>query len=150
MSRRWLWRARRSADGLACICSGAGGHTGQINPFAFVSAVRQFFQGPLVVGGGISDGWGLVSAGLTGIPASWLAPPLRAHGLDPNAMPAAPARNYNSNTAISAKRWMDVGAAGQGLGSIEAVEPVAVVVERIAAEFEAARARMIQWRPSQA
>jgi nitronate monooxygenase len=172
------------ADGLACICSGAGGHTGSLNPFAFVSAVREFFDGPLVVGGGISDGWGvagaiacgadyvymgtrfiataeslarpgykkmlvdsgiddlIVSAGLTGTPASWLKPSLRANGLDPEQLPAAPPRDYDSSTAIEAKRWMDVWAAGQGLGAIRAVEPVAAVVDRLEREYRQASARL--------
>ena len=180
------------ADGLACVCAGAGGHTGQINPFAFVSAVRQFFSGPIVVGGGISDGWGLagalacgadyvymgtrfiataesqaapaykqmlvdsqiddliVSAGLTGTPASWLRPSLRANGLDPDALPAAPERNYDSNTAIATKKWMDVWAAGQGLGAITAVESLAAVVDRIEHEFNAARSRLSGWSPARA
>lgn len=50
------------ADGLACIAAGAGGHTGHLSPFAFVSAVREFFDGLLVVGGGISDGAGVAGA----------------------------------------------------------------------------------------
>ena len=33
------------ADGLACVSAGAGGHTGFLSPFAFVSAVREFFDG---------------------------------------------------------------------------------------------------------
>jgi 8-oxo-dGTP pyrophosphatase MutT (NUDIX family) len=32
------------ADGLACVCAGAGGHTGALTPFAFVAAVREFFE----------------------------------------------------------------------------------------------------------
>lgn len=54
--------AAAGADGLACICSGAGGHTGHLSPFAFVSAVREFFDGHVIVGGGISDGWGVAGA----------------------------------------------------------------------------------------
>ena len=50
------------ADGLACIAAGAGGHTGYIAPFAFISAVREFFDGLLVIGGGISDGAGIAGA----------------------------------------------------------------------------------------
>jgi nitronate monooxygenase len=180
------------ADGLACVCNGAGGHTGSLNPFAFVSAVREFFSGPIVVGGGISDGHGvagaiaagadyvymgtrfiateeslarpeykqmlvdsdiddlIVSAGLTGTPASWLKPSLRANSLDPDNLPAAPERSYNSNTAISAKKWMDVWAAGQGVGAIHAVEPVAAVVDRIEAEFLAAQQRFAAWRATTA
>ena len=174
------------------MCAGAGGHTGQINPFSFVSAVREFFDGAIVVGGGISDGWGLagalacgadyvymgtrfiattesmakpeykqmlvdssvedliVSAGLTGTPASWLRPSLRANGLDPDQLPEAPPRNYNSNQNLASKRWMDVWAAGQGVGAIREVEPVAVVVDRIEREFNAARARLGAWAPAAA
>jgi nitronate monooxygenase len=50
------------ADGIACIAAGAGGHTGSIAPFAFISAVREFFDGLLVIGGGISDGAGIAGA----------------------------------------------------------------------------------------
>ncbi len=50
------------ADGIACIAAGAGGHTGHIAPFAFISAVREFFDGLLVIGGGISDGAAIAGA----------------------------------------------------------------------------------------
>ena len=50
------------ADGLACVCAGAGGHTGMLSPFAFTSAVREFFDGLLIVGGGIGDGAGVAGA----------------------------------------------------------------------------------------
>lgn len=50
------------ADGLACIASGAGGHTGHLSPFAFISGVRTFFDGLLIVGGGIADGAGVAGA----------------------------------------------------------------------------------------
>jgi len=52
--------AKRAADsgvdGLILVCAGAGGHTGKLSPFAFVPAVREFWKGPIVVGGAISDG----------------------------------------------------------------------------------------------
>lgn len=50
------------ADGLACVSSGAGGHTGSLSPFAFVSAIREFFDGIIVLGGGIADGFGVAGA----------------------------------------------------------------------------------------
>jgi len=50
------------ADGLACVSSGAGGHTGSLSPFAFVSAIREFFDGIIVLGGGIADGFGVGGA----------------------------------------------------------------------------------------
>lgn len=49
-------------DGLACISAGAGGHTGHLSPFAFVSAVRELFDGLVTVGGGIADGAGVAGA----------------------------------------------------------------------------------------
>lgn len=51
--------AEAGADGLILVCCGAGGHTGTMTPFAFVDAVRQFFDGPLVVAGGIGTGAGI-------------------------------------------------------------------------------------------
>lgn len=49
-------------DGLACVSAGAGGHTGFLSPFAFVSAVRREFDGIVTIGGGISDGFGVAGA----------------------------------------------------------------------------------------
>jgi nitronate monooxygenase len=54
--------AEAGADGLACICAGAGGHTGSLSPFAFASAVREFFNGPLVISGAISTGAAIAGA----------------------------------------------------------------------------------------
>ena len=42
-------------DGLMLTCAGAGGHTGFLTPFAFVPAVRQIWDGLIIVGGGIAD-----------------------------------------------------------------------------------------------
>lgn len=44
------------ADGLILLTAGAGGQTGWLNGFAFTRAVRQFYDGPLVLAGGIADG----------------------------------------------------------------------------------------------
>jgi len=52
--------ARKAADagvdGLLLVASGAGGHTGQLSPFAFVEIVRTFWDGLLVLAGSISSG----------------------------------------------------------------------------------------------
>jgi nitronate monooxygenase len=50
------------ADGLVLLTAGAGGQTGWLNPFVFVRAVRAFFDGPVVLAGGISDGHALRAA----------------------------------------------------------------------------------------
>jgi len=62
--------ARKAAaarvDGLALVCAGAGGHTGRISAFAFVPAVRRFFDGLIVVGGSIGTGNAIRAAELLG------------------------------------------------------------------------------------
>ena len=50
------------ADGLVLLTAGAGGQTGWLNPFAFVRAVRGFYDGPVLLAGGISDGVALRAA----------------------------------------------------------------------------------------
>lgn len=54
--------AEAGVDGLTCISAGAGGHTGHLSPFAFISAVRDFFDGQIAVGGGVGDGAGVAGA----------------------------------------------------------------------------------------
>ncbi|WP_044506824.1 NAD(P)H-dependent flavin oxidoreductase [Gordonia sp. KTR9] len=51
------------ADGLMLVCAGAGGHAGTLSPFAFLPKVRTFFDGPIMLAGGIADGAG-IAAGL--------------------------------------------------------------------------------------
>jgi len=58
--------AAAGVDGLALVCAGAGGHTGRISAFAFVPAVRSFFDGILVVGGSIGTGGAIRAAELLG------------------------------------------------------------------------------------
>ena len=49
-------------DGLMLTCAGAGGHTGQLTPFAFVPKVRSMYDGLLLAGGGIANGAGIAGA----------------------------------------------------------------------------------------
>jgi nitronate monooxygenase len=53
-------------DGLMLVSAGAGGHTGQMTGFSFVPAVRDFFDGPIVLSGGISNGAGIRAAEVLG------------------------------------------------------------------------------------
>jgi len=48
--------AARGADGLILICEGAGGHTGFLSMAEFIPAVKAFFDGPIIIGGAISNG----------------------------------------------------------------------------------------------
>lgn len=58
--------AAAGVDGMACVSAGAGGHTGHLSPFAFTSAVREFFDGIVIIGGGITDGAGVAGAIVAG------------------------------------------------------------------------------------
>ena len=53
-------------DGLVLVAAGAGGHTGPMSGFAFVEEVRQFWDGDIVLGGGISSGRGIRAAEVLG------------------------------------------------------------------------------------
>jgi nitronate monooxygenase len=52
----------QGVDGLILVAAGAGGHAGNLNPFAFVLEVRSFYTGPLVLGGAIGSGAGVLAA----------------------------------------------------------------------------------------
>jgi nitronate monooxygenase len=60
------------ADGLVLLTAGAGGQTGWLNPFAFVRAVRGFFDGPIVLAGGIADGHALHAAEVLGCDLAYM------------------------------------------------------------------------------
>ncbi|MGW5147426.1 NAD(P)H-dependent flavin oxidoreductase [Rhodococcus koreensis] len=47
--------AESGADCLMLVCAGAGGHAGTLSPLAFLPQVRRFFDGPIMLAGGIGD-----------------------------------------------------------------------------------------------
>lgn len=174
--------AGAGVDGLILVASGAGGHTGPLSAFAFTPAVREVFDGTIVLGGGIGSGQAIraaqvlgadlaylgtrliaceeslavpgykqmliesgaddivTSAALTGIPANWLKASLIAAGYDPECLKARAEINLGEPEA-AAKRWRDVWAAGQGVGEVRAIEPLAAIVEALAREYAEARRR---------
>jgi nitronate monooxygenase len=64
--------AQAGVDGLVLLTAGAGGQTGWLNPFAFVRAVRAFFNGIIVLAGGISDGHALRAAEVLGCDLAYM------------------------------------------------------------------------------
>ncbi|MFM2411529.1 MAG: hypothetical protein RL481_2357 [Pseudomonadota bacterium] len=171
--------AAAGVDGLVLVASGAGGHTGQTAGFAFVDEVRQFWDGPIVLGGAISTGHAIRAAeilgadcayigtaliacaesmaeqgykdmvvaagaedivpskGITGVTANWLRPSLIAAGYDPANMPEDKKPNFE-NAQDDAKAWKNVWSAGQGVGAVTAIEPMAQIVARLKMEYDAA------------
>ena len=62
----------RGADGLVLVCTGAGGHTGEYALMPFLDEVRSFFDGPVMVGGGISNGRSIRAAETLGIDFAYI------------------------------------------------------------------------------
>jgi len=70
--------AAAGVDGLVLVCSGAGGHTGQIAAPAFVGEVREFWDGPIMLTGAVANGktiraYQLLGADLVYIGTSFVA-----------------------------------------------------------------------------
>src|SRR6185436_6094125 len=59
-------------DGLVLLTAGAGGQTGWVNPFAFVRAVRKFWDGIVVMAGGMSDGYAVRAAEVLGCDLAYM------------------------------------------------------------------------------
>jgi len=62
----------KGADGLVLVCSGAGGHTGEYAMIPFIDEVRSFFDGPLIVGGGIGSGRAIRAVETLGVDFAYL------------------------------------------------------------------------------
>src|SRR5437879_2533004 len=59
-------------DGLVLLTAGAGGQTGWVNPFAFVRAVRGFWDGIVVMAGGMADGRAVAAAQTLGCDLAYM------------------------------------------------------------------------------
>ncbi|MRG85876.1 NAD(P)H-dependent flavin oxidoreductase [Salinibacillus xinjiangensis] len=58
--------AQTGVDGLILVSAGAGGHGGTLNPFSFIHAVKQFYDGTIILSGGITTGADVAAAKLMG------------------------------------------------------------------------------------
>ena len=78
----------------------------------------------------------------TGVHGNYLAPSIRAAGMDPNNLPESdPSKmNFGGN---STKAWKDIWGCGQGIGAVQAVMTTAALVARLRSEYNAARARLL-------
>ncbi|MCL6705601.1 nitronate monooxygenase family protein [Pseudomonas sp. R2.Fl] len=76
----------------------------------------------------------------TGIHGNYLKSSIAAAGMDPDNLPVAdPSKMDFDKATTGAKAWKDIWGAGQGVGSVKAVEPVAAVVDRLEREYLEAR-----------
>ncbi|TBB20498.1 nitronate monooxygenase [Rhizobium ruizarguesonis] len=79
----------------------------------------------------------------TGVHGNYLKPSIVAAGMDPDNLPLADVSKMDFEQAVGgAKAWKDIWGSGQGISAVKAVEPVAKLVDRLEAEYRAARARL--------
>ncbi len=178
----------KGADGLIAVAAGAGGHAGVKSPFALIQEIREWFDGPLVLGGAISTGSAVLAARamgadfayvgsafiateearaaqaykqavveansddivysnlFTGVHGNYLAPSIRAAGLDPDNLPESDPSKMNFG-GDAKKAWKDIWGCGQGIGAVKAVVPAAELVARLKREYQAALANLADSAP---
>ncbi|MDA3921672.1 MAG: nitronate monooxygenase family protein [Salinisphaera sp.] len=172
-------------DGLIAVCAGAGGHAGTLSPFALVSEIRRFWDGPLAVSGAITRGEHVLAAQamgadfaymgtrfiasheagaaqayktmvtassakdvvysslFTGVHGNYLRGSIENAGFDADNLPSADKASMSFGSEREKKKaWKDIWGAGQGVGNIDQVAPVADIVDRLLGEYDSARARL--------
>ncbi|MFW2852805.1 NAD(P)H-dependent flavin oxidoreductase [Sphingomonas sp. TX0543] len=68
----------KGADGLIPVAAGAGGHAGRLSPFAIVSEIRQWFDGPVALSGSIGTGDAVLAAQAMGADFAYIGSPFIA------------------------------------------------------------------------
>ena len=64
--------AQQGVDGLILVAAGAGGHAGELSPFALLSEVRSWFTGTLLLSGAIANGASVLSAVAAGADLAYM------------------------------------------------------------------------------
>ena len=80
----------------------------------------------------------------TGVHGNYLRPSIVAAGLDPDNLPESdPSKmNFGSGGNTEAKAWKDIWGCGQGIGVLKDIPTAAEYIDRLAAEYEAAKAEL--------
>jgi len=148
--RQWfdgpLFLSGSMATGGAVLAAQAMGADGGYIGSAFIAtdearASQEYKQG--VVDGRAAD---IVNTNLfTGVHGNYLRSSIVNAGLDPDHLPESdPSKmNFGSGGGSKAKAWKDIWGCGQGIGAVDHVVPAAELVDRLVAEYEAAKARLL-------
>lgn len=177
----------KGADGLIPVAAGAGGHAGTQSPFALVSEIREWFDGPVALSGAIGNGRSILAAQacgadlaymgsafiataeanadaaykqgivdgraadivysdlFTGVHGNYLRGSIEAAGLDPDNLPAGDYKtmDFGTGNGSKSKAWRDIWGSGQGIGAVTASTSVAEFVDKLEAEYHAAKAELL-------
>jgi len=78
----------------------------------------------------------------TGVHGNYLAPSIRAAGMDPDNLPVSDPSKMDFGGDKS-KAWKDIWGCGQGIGAVTQVQSTAAYVAQLKTEYQAARARLL-------
>jgi nitronate monooxygenase len=79
----------------------------------------------------------------SGIHGNYLAPSIRAVGLDPQNLPTSDPSKMDIGQASAVKTWKEVWGCGQGIGAITKVQSTADFVAQLKREYALARSRLL-------
>ncbi|WP_027416137.1 NAD(P)H-dependent flavin oxidoreductase [Aneurinibacillus terranovensis] len=82
----------------------------------------------------------------SGVNANYLAPSIRKAGLDPDQLQKKEGVDFSQLNQSEAKAWKDIWSAGQGVGTITGVLPVAEVVKELQREYDQAVSSLLEKR----
>ncbi|MCW5725418.1 MAG: nitronate monooxygenase [Maricaulaceae bacterium] len=78
----------------------------------------------------------------TGVHGNYLRASIAAAGLDPDNLPESDPSKMDFGGESAKKAWKDIWGSGQGIGAIKGVTSAAAYVDRLAAEYAAAKRRV--------
>ena len=80
----------------------------------------------------------------TGVHGNYLAPSIRAAGMDPENLPEGDLKtmNFATGEGSKAKAWKEIWGCGQGIGAVNKISTTADFVGKLKREYTAARARL--------
>jgi nitronate monooxygenase len=70
--------AEMGVDGIIAVGAGAGGHTGDLSPFALVQEIREWWDGLLILSGCIANGRSVLAAEVLGADLAYIGSPFLA------------------------------------------------------------------------
>jgi nitronate monooxygenase len=70
--------AEMGVDGIIAVGAGAGGHTGDLSPFALMQEIREWWDGLLILSGCIANGRSILAAEVLGADLAYIGSPFLA------------------------------------------------------------------------
>ncbi len=83
----------------------------------------------------------------SGVNGNFLVPSIRKAGLDPDQLQRKEQINFSQWNQTEAKSWKDIWSAGQGVGAIHRILPMADLIEELKKEYDQALSSLCSKRP---